>query len=131
VKVQLTSQETADGGDCKALTIGRVYEVLGIEAEWLRLLNDNREPVLYDPGCFSIVESSEPANWVSVMVDAVRYAYPPAWGRPGYFEDWHDGVASVRATFAKQLQAWFPDSAPSLAATESGAASSRELTIPE
>ena len=77
MKAQLTNQEAADGSEYSSLTVGRVYEVLGIEGDWLRLLNDNGEPVLYDPQCFRVVDSTEPANWVSVVEDGATYAYPP------------------------------------------------------
>jgi hypothetical protein len=35
--------------------------------------------------------------------DGVRYAYPPAWRRSGFFEDWHDGIREVRRQFSEDL----------------------------
>jgi hypothetical protein len=109
MKVQLTSWSAPDGTECASLTLGRVYEVLGIEGDWLRLINDRSEPVLYDPVCFRVVDPAEPAHWVCVVEDGTRYAYPPEWGRPGFFEDWHDCAPSVRAAFAEQLRVLHPD----------------------
>ena len=109
MKVQLTIRNSPDGAEYASLTLGRVYEVLGIEGDWLRLINDRGDPVLYDPACFRVVDPSKPADWVWIVEDGARYAYPPEWGRPGFFEDWHDGVPAVKAAFAEQLREWHPD----------------------
>jgi hypothetical protein len=50
-----------------------------------------------------VTDATEPADWVSVVDDGVRYAYPPGWDRPGFFEDWHDGVPEVRRQFSEEL----------------------------
>ena len=58
---------------------------------------------------FQITDPAEPAFWVSqIGVEGERYAYPPGWGVPGFFEAWHDGVEVVRGVFAEQLAAWYP-----------------------
>jgi hypothetical protein len=103
MKVRLAIPTAADGTRYSSLTLGAEYEVLGIEADRLRLLDDQGEPVLFDPACFEITDSTEPDDWVSVEEDGVRYAYPPAWGRPGFFEDWHDGVPEVREQLAVDI----------------------------
>jgi hypothetical protein len=94
---------SSDDAHSSALTIGREYVVLGIEADWYRLLNDRDEPVLYDLACFDVIEAAEPADWVSRIEDGVRYAYPLGWARPGFLEDWHDGVDEARIQFATDL----------------------------
>jgi hypothetical protein len=49
---------TTPGGRRLSLTVGRIYEVLGIEADNYRVLsNENafnapNDPVLYEPECF-------------------------------------------------------------------------------
>lgn len=49
--------------------------VLGIEGDDFRLLDDEGEPVLYDPECFEVVDPVEPAFWKSVLGDeGERYA---------------------------------------------------------
>ncbi len=53
-----------------ALTIDRIYEVLGIEADTYRMLTDSESkpygnyPVLYDPDCFRIVDPQEADFWI-------------------------------------------------------------------
>ncbi|MBA4188302.1 MAG: hypothetical protein C0467_09880 [Planctomycetaceae bacterium] len=103
MKVRLVPPVAADGKRYSSLTLGAEYEVLGIEGDWLRLLNDRGEPVLYDTACFEITDSTEPEDWGSVDEDGVRYAYPPVWGCPGFFEDWHDGVPEVREQFSTAI----------------------------
>lgn len=103
MKVRLVRYEAKDGRYYSSLTLGAEYEVLGIEADSLRLVNDRGEPCLYDPECFLVTDTSEPEDWISKGEDGVRYAYPPIWGRPGFFEDWHDGNQAIREEFLKEL----------------------------
>jgi hypothetical protein len=108
MRVRFQTRPAPDGAHYPSLTLGAEYEVLGISADWFRLLNDRGEPILYDAACFQVVDATEPENWVSKVEDGVRYAYPPGWGSPGFFEDWHDGVPEVRRQFADDLARWFP-----------------------
>ena len=109
--VRLETSKALDGRDHWSLTVGRVYEVLGIACDDYRLLDDTGEPVVFDRSCFSIVDPTEPSNWVSEIDDGARYACPPGWDEPGFFEDWHDGVPKVRESFWKQLEEWHPATA--------------------
>ena len=111
MRVRLLSQAACDGAHYSLLALGGEYKVLGIEADWFRLLNDRGEPVLFDPGCFEVIDATEPGNWLSEVLDGARYAYPPGWGRTGFFEDWHDGVPAVRQQFSADLARWFPETA--------------------
>jgi hypothetical protein len=110
MRVVLRAPDTPDGRQYASLTVGREYVVLGIEADDYRLLNDDGEPVLFDPAYFEVADPTEPAFWVSRTGDeGERYAYPLGWDVPGFFEDWHDRVEIVRRTFASQLAHWYPD----------------------
>jgi len=110
MKVILRNTHASDGRDFRhSLTVGGEYEVLGIEADDYRLLNDKGEPILYDPECFDVVDQAEPAFWKSEVGDeGERYAYPPGWGVPGFFEAWHDRNKLVQKVFAEQLAFWYP-----------------------
>jgi hypothetical protein len=90
-----------------SLTKGKEYEVLGIAADhYYRIVDDDGEPVLYSRRLFRIVDRSRPKDWVKKYgEEGELYAYPPEIGEPGFFEDWHDGVASARKTFAEFLRA--------------------------
>jgi hypothetical protein len=111
VLVELTRTVDREGHQL-SLTLGQTYEVLGIEADWYRILNDHRDPVLFDPHCFSIVDPVEPAFWLrSLGDDGELYAYPPAWNAPRFFEDFHDRVPRVRAQFWEDLRRYYPRTA--------------------
>src|SRR5262245_37314524 len=74
------------------LTPERAYVVIGIEADDLRILNDEGRPFLYPARVFRIVDRREPRDWISdVGDDGERYAYPPAINGAGFFEDFFDG----------------------------------------
>ena len=78
------------------MEIGRVYEVIGVEADCYRILNDSNQPLLYNPNQFEIVSSREPDFWVTEYgEDGERYSYPASWSHAGFFEDFHDNVSSV------------------------------------
>jgi hypothetical protein len=82
------------------LTFGQPYVVIGIEADELRLLNDAGRPFLYPPDLFSLLDSKEPADWVTEFGDdGERYSYPSPLNKSGFFEDFFDDKAKAVATF--------------------------------
>ncbi|HBL31725.1 MAG TPA: hypothetical protein DD490_33295 [Acidobacteria bacterium] len=82
------------------LTPDQPYVVLGIEADDYRILNDRGRPYLYSPEIFTVLDTREPADWVSeVGGDNERYAYPPPLNDCGFFEDYFDGRPEAVATF--------------------------------
>jgi hypothetical protein len=98
----------SDGEGPSRLTRNRQYTVLGIETDWYPIVNDADEPCLYDPTGFVIVEQTGPDFWITEFGDdGERYAYPPEWQIAGYFEDWHDNVASVRESFTSVMKSRF------------------------
>ena len=98
------------------LTMGRIYEVLGIEADAYRILSDPEgvgggdDPGLYEPACFRVVESNEPDFWDCAYGEAgERYCYPPEWSEPGFFEEYHQGVLEIRERFWNDLRKYYPE----------------------
>ena len=99
------------------LTLGRVYQILGIEADNYRLICDDLrspddrkanstlrskmpQPYLYSPQLFDVVVSSEPNFWVCVYGEGgERYCYPREWMHVGFFEDYHDHLPEAHAIF--------------------------------
>lgn len=102
MRVRCQTPKTTDGRNAD-LTPGETYEVLGIEAGDLRLLDDTGSPVLFDPGMFQVVDGSRPADWVSETMDGVEYAGPPEFSRSGFWEDFHEHDPAARAAFARYL----------------------------
>jgi hypothetical protein len=94
------------------LSPGQPYRVLGIEADDLRILNDQGKPYLYPPEIFNAVDAREPEDWVSeVGEDNERYAYPPPLNDCGFFEDYFDGKPEVVATFWRVMNRRLSDAA--------------------
>jgi hypothetical protein len=104
----------SDDGRRLSLTVGRTYEVLGIEADDYRLLSDEaasfaNDPLLYPAKCFRILDANEPAFWVCTRgEDGERYAYPTEWNGRGFFERYHDRVHAVREQFWSDLRRLYP-----------------------
>jgi hypothetical protein len=82
------------------LSVGQEYLVIGIEADNLRIINDQGRPYLYPPEVFRTVDSTEPGDWIQeIGEEGERYAYPPSLNRVGFFEDFFDGNKKVVAAF--------------------------------
>jgi hypothetical protein len=86
------------------LTLHNIYQVLGIEADDYRIINDNGLPYLYSADLFTMVDSEEPKEWVTEYgEDGERYAYPPELNRVGFFEDYFDGQTETIIAFHQYL----------------------------
>lgn len=88
------------------ITIGREYLVLAIEENFYRILNDNRQPILYEKEIFDITDSHIPKNWVREDYgDGDYYIYPPELLSPSYFfEKYFDDVPEVVDAFNQYLK---------------------------
>lgn len=100
-----------------SLTVGKVYQVLGIEAGAYRLIGDDLrslddrevnaalrsnmpQPYLYPPQLFDVVDGSEPSFWVCVYGEGgERYCYLREWMHVGFLEDYHDHLPEAHAIF--------------------------------
>src|SRR5436190_911081 len=85
------------------LTVGGVYEVIGIESDWYRLLSDAGSPLLFEPQIFEVIDPARPEHWVTRKRDGTEYAYAPELARPGFFEDLHDGDPKAVKVFNRYL----------------------------
>jgi hypothetical protein len=82
------------------LTPGQQYVVIGIEADDLRILNDQGSPYLYPHHLFEVIDPREPEDWVVEFGEGgERYAYPPPLNESGFFEDFFDGKPDAVAAF--------------------------------
>ncbi len=93
--------------ECQFMTIGKIYEVIGIEADWYRLISDDDDLYLFPLDRIEIIDRSEPDFWVSEINDGVRYAMPFTWSQPGFFEDYHDGVEAVVKKFWEECERYY------------------------
>ena len=111
--ILIQDRDPEDGRAYWSLTLGEQYEVIGIEADSYRIVDDTGDPVLFHPECFEITDSAEPEFWeVSIGDDGERYAYPPAWDKPGFFEDYHDAVEEVRRRFWQEHRRLYGEPRP-------------------
>lgn len=85
------------------LSIGAVYEVIGIEAGSYRILDDGGMPSLFEPDLFSVVDPTRPGHWVCQWEDGVEYAYAPELNAPGFFEDYFEHKPEARSVFHRYL----------------------------
>ena len=86
--------------DYPDLTPNRPYFVIGIEADDYRILNDYGKPYLYCSQLFKVIDSNEPAIWITEYGDdGERYSYPPALNDVGFFEDYFDGKNKTLSQF--------------------------------
>lgn len=82
------------------LTPGQLYPVIGLEADDLRILNDQGRPFLYPRRLFKVIDSHEPEDWVSERGDeGERYAYPADLNGQGFFEHFFDAKPKAVAAF--------------------------------
>ena len=107
MKVKLKRTDTRGGCVIWSLTLGQTYEVIGIEADDYRIIDDTGDPVLFDAACFDVVDATEPAFWESSWAEGVCYAYPPEWNRPGFFEDYHDRNEAVCHKFWQDFERYY------------------------
>lgn len=101
MRVRCKSNRSA--GIRHSLTVGAEYEVIGIESDDLRILDDQGNPVLFDPGLFRVIDPSRPSAWRTRRLDGTEYSYAPPFGKPGFWEDYHDGVPSALRAFNRYI----------------------------
>ena len=88
----------------KDLTPGKIYTVIGIEADDYRILSDQRRPYLYPPDIFEIVSEEEPSDWISKYgEEGESYAYPKELNESGFFEDYFGGDSRAKMVLQAYL----------------------------
>jgi hypothetical protein len=83
--------------------------VLGIEADFFRILSDENEPLLFNPRMFTILNNKIPFFWVvNSGEDGEKYCYPSDWNAPGFFEDVLDKNKHAVKIFSSILNKYYP-----------------------
>ena len=95
--------KTTSDGVRHALTVGALYEVVGIEAGDYRILDDAGEPCLFSPELFQVVDPRRPSDWIVTEESGPEYAYPPEFNKPGFWEDHHDRKPDAVRAFTRFL----------------------------
>jgi hypothetical protein len=101
------------------LTLDQPYVVMGIEGDDLRILNDSGRPYLYPRNLFSVINSTEPNDWITEFgQDRERYSYPPALSKPGFFEDFFEEKSNAVATFWHVVNQRLPTTSETVGLTD-------------
>lgn len=80
----------------------KVYEVIGINSDYYRIINEMGEPILYPTHLFEIVDSTIPESWVRKDYGPDEYYIdPPELSAPGFYEDYFDGDHEAKTIFDK------------------------------
>lgn len=88
----------------ESFTQGKIYYVIGIEADDYRVIADDGKPYLTGHTLFDVVDATEPADWISEKgEDGERYAYPVALLGAGFFEDFFEGEPEAVAAFWQEV----------------------------
>jgi len=83
-----------------SLSFGKVYHVIGIEADNYRIIDDDGEPYLFPSRYFYIVDRKRPEEWIITYgEDNEKYAYPKEMNEPGFFEDYFDNDEKTKKIF--------------------------------
>lgn len=78
--------------DVNGLTLNAVYAVIGIDDIYYRVVNDNKDPILYKKNIFNIIDPYVPEHWLRRgYPDGEFYLDPPEFSEIGFFEDYFDG----------------------------------------
>jgi hypothetical protein len=99
MKVQLKNDVHING-----LTLDAIYEVIGIDDLYCRVINDNKDPVLYEKEVFKVVDAWVPVHWVKrEYSDGEFYLDPPEFSEVGFFEDYFDGKQDAITKYNRYL----------------------------
>jgi hypothetical protein len=101
--MRVRCKKNRSSGIKHALTIGADYEVVGIECDDFRILDDRGDPVLIERTLFRVLDRTRPQSWVTKTMDGAEYSYAPPFGKPGFWEDYHDNVPGARRAFNRYL----------------------------
>lgn len=102
-RLDIDSKQVEDA-DIVWITKGNIYPVLGIDAEFYRIIDDQKEPILYRKENFDIVDSAIPDHWVKIEYpDGDYYIDPLEFSEPGFYEDYFDGLPQVVKIYERYL----------------------------
>jgi hypothetical protein len=93
----------------KNLNPKMIYEVIGIEGDDFRIINNDNEPCLYSLKLFRIVNKKEPEFWVNEFGEGgERHSYPKAINTPGFFDAFFNGDKKTNNNFETILKKHYP-----------------------
>ncbi len=112
MKVRPVTDKDQDGNPL-SLSLETEYEVLEIECNLYRLLNDpdkwpyGNDPVLFEPELFEVTDAREPEFWITETIDGDRYSSPPGW-KDYLLEKYHDRNKEAHKAFWDSIKKLYP-----------------------
>jgi hypothetical protein len=94
------------------LTEGLEYFVLGVDDEFIRVVNDFGEPILYPKRLFDICDNLIPPSWSFKQGEGDDYYLDPCrTSEPGFYEDyfWSSGDTQAQLKAHAALRAALED----------------------
>jgi hypothetical protein len=87
------------------LTPDKLYEVIGLDDTYFRVINDRGEPTLFSREEFEVIDDAIPSDWIwRREADGTYYADPPGLDEPGFYEDFFDKKYYAIDRFSQYLQ---------------------------
>ncbi len=86
----ITRNRKTEEFKAEGLTEGKVYEVIGVEGEFFRIVDDSNEPILFSKELFKVIDATIPSDWIETKFDDELYIEPPETNKPGFYEDFFD-----------------------------------------
>jgi len=94
-----------NGATVSYLTPGKDYDVIGLDHESFRVVDDKGEPILFPKSLFSVIDDHIPDDWIwDRYAEDEYYANPPELQEPGFYEDFHDRKPDAIKRFDDFLQ---------------------------
>ncbi|PIE55906.1 MAG: hypothetical protein CSA34_07110 [Desulfobulbus propionicus] len=108
MKIKFISWNYREAGlSREELTVGKVYTVIGIEGDFYRILNDEKQPFLYEKEMFDVVDYAIPENWIRTEYDDNEFFIePPELSSAGFYEDYFDGKAEPKEKLSQFLKSF-------------------------
>lgn len=88
-----------------SLVQGHDYEVIGIDQDCFRVVDESGEPAIYPQEYFLDQTITPPEHWVLRKYSDDEYTYdPPELSEPGFYEDYADGLEPALRKFKEYRQ---------------------------
>jgi hypothetical protein len=103
MRVQAKSKivPSPDGRTHGAISPLRIYHVLEVDNENMRVVDDRGEPILYPKDLFMVMDTSIPPGWEFREGEDGEYRVGPIrLARPGFYEDFFGSDGDLRAQLA-------------------------------
>jgi hypothetical protein len=90
-----------DGRTHPSIDVGKLYIVVSVVMDDVRIVNDEGEPILVPRSLFEVLDSWIPDDWIRESgEEGWSWCGPPQCAVRGFFERWHEGHLRERQVFA-------------------------------